>query len=279
MSSWCDGIELKVTGFDKTKEEVEERGFEIPDISYTHCFESYFPQTLFSWDEEEVSVNQGKITTKFMKRHYLLLTALMPNLERILVDGRSAPYETGFSGHYLDDCTQAVTYVIKEIDNDTGEEIYKQEVDTIPNIIHDVYKYEEEHKGEVKYISNKDDLLSLMNENRRVYEFADPVLKEDEELAFMAVERCGDNYKFILDKYKLQRKFQLAAVISNSSLFCSLPKEVLSDFNFLLEACKGNKHCFDYVEDEVLKKQLEEVMPELVEAKQTERNFGGFTFN
>lgn len=278
MSSFCDGIELKVTGFDKTEEEVRARGFELPEISYITCFEQYYPQTLFSWDEEEVSINHGKTTTKFMKTHYLLLTALMPNLERILVDGRCAPYETCFSGHYLDECTQAVTYVIKEIDNDTGEEIYKQEIDTIPNIIHNVDKYEEEHKGEVKYISNKDDLLSLMNENRWVYEFADPVLKEDEELAFMAVERCGDNYKFILDKYKLQRKFQLAAVISNSSLFHSLPKEVLSDFNFLLEACKGNKNCFNYVKDEVLKKQLEEVMPELVEAKRPGRQFGGFTF-
>ena len=47
MSSFCDGIELKVTGFDKTEEEVRARGFELPEISYITCFEQYYPQTCF----------------------------------------------------------------------------------------------------------------------------------------------------------------------------------------------------------------------------------------
>lgn len=278
MASFCDDIKLKVTGFDKTEEEIKKTVFRIPEISYECSYEEYYPQTLFSWDEEKIEMKSSKTTTVFITQHYLLLNALMPNLERILVDGQCAPYETLFTGHYLDGYTPTTSYIIKEIDNETGNVLYENKVDTIPNIVHDVHKYEEEHKGEVKYISNKEELLELMEENKRIYEFADPSLKEDEELAFMLVEKCGDNYSCLLDKFKEQRRFQLAAVISKPSLFHSLPKEVLSDFNFLLEACKGNKFCFNYVKDETLKKKIEEALPELVEAKRPGRQFCGFTF-
>ena len=117
---------------------------------------------------------------------------------------------------------------------------------------------------------------NMEKENKRIYEFADPVLKEDEELAFMAVEKCGDNYKHLLDKYKNQIKFQLTAVISKPMQFHYIPQELLKDFDFLLEACKGNKYCFSYVKDETLKQKLEEALPELVELRP--QKFGKFTF-
>ena len=221
-------------------------------------------------------MKSSKTTTVFITQHYLLLNALMPNLERILVDGQCAPYETLFTGHYLDGYTPTTSYIIKEIDNETGNVLYESRVDTIPNIVHDVQKYEEEHKGEVKRISNKEELLELMEENKRIYGFADPVLKEDEELALWAVKECGDNYQHLLDKFKNQREFQLAAVISKPMQFHYIPQELLKDFNFLLEACKGNKYCFRYVEDESLKQKLEEALPELVEPKP--QNFGKFRF-
>lgn len=276
MSSFCDGIKLKVTAFDKTVEEINESGIRIPEISYECSYEEYYPQQLFSWDEEKIEMKSSKTTTVFITQHYLLLNALMPNLERILVDGQCAPCEDCFTGHYLDGYTPTTSYIIKEIDNETGNVLYEKIVDTIPNIVHDVQKYEKEHQGEVKYISNKEELLELMKENKRIYGFADPSLKEDEELAFMAVEKCGDNYYCLLDKFKEQRRFQLAAVISSPMQFHYIPQELLKDFDFLLEACRGNKYCFSYVGDETLKKKIEEALPELVEPKP--QAFKGFSF-
>lgn len=276
MASYCDGIKLKVTGFDKTEEEIRETGFLVPEISFENCSEVYYPQTMFSWSEETVEMKHSKTTTVFITNYYSLLTALMPNLERILVDGRGAPYEGCFTGHYLHEYTPTTSYIIKEIDNETGNVLYEQIVDTIPDIVHDICEYEEEHAGEVKYISDKEELLLLMETNKMIYEFADPSLKEDEELAFMSVEKCGDNYKHLLDKYKNQRKFQLTAVISSPMQFHYIPQELLKDLDFLIEACRGNKYCFSYVDDETLKKKIEESLPELVEPKP--QAFKGFSF-
>ena len=275
MASYCDGIKLKVTGFDKTEEEIRETGFLVPEISFENCSEVYYPQTMFSWSEETVEMKHSKTTTVFITNYYSLLTALMPNLERILVDGRGAPYEGHFTGHYLHEYTPTTSYIIKEIDNETGNVLYEQIVDTIPNIVHDICEYEEEHAGEVKYISDKEELLLLMETNKMIYEFADQSLKEDEELAFMSVEKCGNNFKYILDKFKEQRRFQLAAFISSPMVIHQLPKETQEDFNFLLEAIKSNEHCIRYIEDQTLRNKIREHFGLPIEGKRT---FGGFSF-
>lgn len=275
MASYCDGIKLKVTGFDKTEEEIRETGFLVPEISFENCSEVYYPQTMFSWSEETVEIKHSKTTTVFITNYYSLLTALMPNLERILVDGRGAPYEGCFTGHYLHEYTPTTSYIIKEIDNETGNVLYEQIVDTIPNIVHDICEYEEEHAGEVKYISDKEELLLLMETNKMIYEFADQSLKEDEELAFMSVEKCGNNFKYILDKFKEQRRFQLAAFISSPMVIHQLPKETQEDFNFLLEAIKSNEHCIRYIGDQTLRNKIREHLGLPIEEKRT---FGGFSF-
>ena len=275
MASYCDGIKLKVTGFDKTEEEIRETGFLVPEISFENCSEVYYPQTMFSWSEETVEMKHSKTTTVFITNYYSLLTALMPNLERILIDGRGAPYEGHFTGHYLHEYTPTTSYIIKEIDNETGNVLYEQIVDTIPNIVHDICEYEEEHAGEVKYISDKEELLLLMETNKMIYEFADQSLKEDEELSFMSVEKCGNNFKYILDKFKDQRRFQLAAFISSPMVIHQLPKETQEDFNFLLEAIKSNEHCIRYIEDQTLRNKIREHFGLPIEGKRT---FGGFSF-
>lgn len=275
MASYCDGIKLKVTSFDKTEEEIRETGFLVPEISFENCSEVYYPQTMFSWSEETVEMKHSKTTTVFITNYYSLLTALMPNLERILVDGRGAPYEGCFTGHYLHEYTPTTSYIIKEIDNETGNVLYEQIVDTIPNIVHDICEYEEEHAGEVKYISDKEELLLLMETNKMIYEFADQSLKEDEELAFMSVEKCGNNFKYILDKFKEQRRFQLTAFISSPMVIHQLPKETQEDFNFLLEAIKSNEHCIHYIGDQTLRNKIREHFGLPIEGKRT---FGGFSF-
>ena len=150
MASYCDGIKLKVTGFDKTEEEIHKTGFVVPEISYERGFEEYYPQWGFTWGEEKVEMKHEKTTTVFITQRYFILEALMPNLEKIWIDGQCAPYEDCFTGHYLDGYDSATSYIIKEIDNETGNVLYEQIVDTIPNIVHDICEYEEEHAGEVK---------------------------------------------------------------------------------------------------------------------------------
>ena len=267
MSSFGDSMKLKVTGFDKSEEEIKKTQFKIPEISYECSYEEYYPQTLFSWDEATIEMKNDKTTTVFITQNYFLLNALMPNLERILVDGQCAPYETLFTGHYLNGYTPTTSYIIKEVDNQTGNVLYEKRVDTIPNIVHDVHKYEEEHINEVKYITSKEELSGLMKENERIYEFASLLLKEDEDLAYKAVKSKGYNYKYLLDKFKAQRKFQLAAFISEPFQIHSFPKEVLNDLEFFIEACKENKNCINYVKDETLKKKIEEVLSELEKSK------------
>lgn len=48
MSSWGDILELKVTDFDKTEQEIEKLGFNKPEISYKCSYEDYYPQVLLT---------------------------------------------------------------------------------------------------------------------------------------------------------------------------------------------------------------------------------------
>ena len=278
MASYGDDIELKVTAFDKTEEEIKELGFIKPEISYKCSFEEYNPQTLFSWSDSEYAVKNQKTTIKFTICSYFVMTAIMENLEKILVDGRYAPYEDCFKGHYLEDYFGTKSYVIEEIDNETGKVLYKKEIDTTPNIVHDVNKYEEEHSDEFKPIKDKNTLLELIELNPEFYDFADESLKEDEDLAFEAVQMCGSNYEHILDKYKQKRDFQLMAVVGCPRMFHYLPKERLEDYDFLLDACKYEEFCLRYIENEELKNKIEkELEPD--KKKQTgTRRFGDYFF-
>ena len=258
MGSWGDVLELKVTGFDKTEEEIKKTVFRIPEISYKDSFEEYYPQVLCGWDDETIEIKRSETTTKFTICSYFATTAIMKNLEEILVDGRCAPYESNLKGHYLDDnYCETKSYVIEEIDNKTGKVLYKKEIDTTPNIVHDVHKYEEEHSDEFKPVTDKNKLLELIDLEPKFYDFADESLKEDEELAYKAVEMCGSNYEHILDKYKQRRDFQLVAVVGCPRMFHYLPKERLEDYDFLLEVCEKENCCLRYIENKELKNKIE----------------------
>ena len=278
MASFCDGIKLKVTGFDKTEEEINEQGFSRPDIVYKKNFEEYYPKTAFSWVDEDLELKHDETTTKITISMYSVVTAIMGNLEKILVDGRWAPYEERFKGHYLEDCFGTKSYAIEEIDNETGKVLYKKEIDTTPNIVHDVHKYEEEHSDEFKPVADKNTLLELIELNPRFYDFADESLKEDEELAYKAVEMYGSNYKHILDKYKQRRDIQLMAVIKCPSMLYCLPKERLEDYDFLLEACKCEKNCLYYIDNIDLKNKIEKELEPDKEKQTGTRRFGDYFF-
>lgn len=256
MSSWGDCVELKVTGFDKSGEESR---IKLPNLSYKEAFEEYYPQLDFTWSEWSVKNEERNTTTIFCKCHYTGIPTLMNNLERILVDGRNAPYEDCFHGHYLkENRTSVISYEIKEIDNATGKVLFHQVIDTIPNLVHDVNSWEKENLKEAKIITDKKQMIELLELNPRFYELASETLKEDEELAFMATEGNAWNYEKLNERFKNSKRFQLAAVTKNSSLLHSLPKEVQDDYSFLLDACKKNPYILQYqIRDKALKDRIE----------------------
>ena len=73
----------------------------------------------------------------------------------------------------------------------------------------------------------------------------------------------GANYKFILDKYKQVKEFQLAAITKQSSIFLFLPKENLNDYDFLLEICKCNQYCIQYIRDQEMKNKIKAELEKL----------------
>ena len=75
MSSFGDSMKLKVTGFDKSEEEIKQTQFKIPEISYECSYEEYYPQTLFSWNEATIEMKNDKTTTVFITQNYFLLNA------------------------------------------------------------------------------------------------------------------------------------------------------------------------------------------------------------
>ena len=80
MSSWGELLELKVTDFDKTEQEIERLGFKKPEISYKCSFEEYYPQVLFSWDKSELQLKHNETTTKITICWYCVMTAIIENL-------------------------------------------------------------------------------------------------------------------------------------------------------------------------------------------------------
>ena len=262
MSSIGGGWKLKPKGFeiidDISEEDAREFfGLEYPELSYSYDFESYYPQTSFSWSSESVTLSSGETSTRFTVHSYVVLTAVMENLERIHVDGRNAPYEGSFRGHYLEEGSfDAVTYVIEEIDYDTGEVLSKREIDTHPDIVHDVDAWEKEHLAEKTLVNDKSRMEELLEASPRFYDLCTPSLKEDEQLALKAVKGSGYNYEHLIDRFKERRDFRLLAAETASLRI--LPEEVMGDHDFLLEACKKNRDRLYDIDDKGMRKRIEE---------------------
>ena len=254
MSSYGDSIKLKVKEFEKTDRDTE---FILPEIYYNLAFEEYYPQVDFSWQDEGVEIKNCQTTIIFQMHRYEAIPALMENLEEILVDGRHAPYEGCFKGHYLlSKAFPVCSFFTKLIDNETGNVLYEKEIDEVPNIVHDVHKYEQEHLKDIQLISNKEKVIELIGVHPAFYSLADSSLKEDEELALFAVKEDGENYAYLLDKYQRRKDFQLTAFVSNPASFHMLPKETQEDYGFLLEACSKSWRCLFMVNNRTYRRRI-----------------------
>ena len=131
----------------------------------------------------------------------------------------------------------------------------------MPNVVHDVAAWEKYNLKQPAIVTEKKQMIELMEIKPRVYELADPSLKEDEELAKKAIEGSEFNYEVLAERFKARRDFQLAAVAYYPFMLRVLPKEVLKDYAFLLEACKRNKSILseDIIDDDIknrIKKEL-----------------------
>ena len=152
MSSYVDGIEVKVTAFDKSKEEL--KGWNIPEITVERMFEEYYPQVCFSYNVNTIKEECEDIIRTHKKRTYSAMKTQIAKDTYIYVDGMKAPYETGAKqdGYYINYCINdedgmldVSSYSIKEEDKNTGEVLFETEVDNKPNIVHDLYAYLDEY--------------------------------------------------------------------------------------------------------------------------------------
>lgn len=204
MSSYVDGIEVKVTAFDKSKEEL--KGWNIPEITVERMFEEYYPQVCFSYNVNTIKEECEDIIRTHKKRTYSAMKTQIAKDTYVYVDGMKAPYETGAKqdGYYINYCINdedgmldVSSYSIKEEDKNTGEVLFETEVDNKPNIVHDLYAYLDEyyakHGKPTNIIDDETKTLIKGDENTII-----PNDGSVEIIGRSAFEECGELTSIII---------------------------------------------------------------------------------
>ena len=226
----------------------------FPEISIESGGEEYYPQIDFSYGFNSIIVKNRNTTTTYDYCGYTIIKALMPNLKEIWIDGRNAPYESCFEGHYLDGSEnrkECHSFKITEIDNKTNEVLFEKEIDFLPDVVHDVHKYERRHKKETKTIYDKNEMIKLLNINGLFYKQASNELKCDKEIVDLAVSNNGEVYCFLPSKYQEMRDVKIKTLISSPHMVHFMEKELRNDLKFAIEVIKENIYFYDYLTDEL----------------------------
>ena len=118
MSSICYGgkLRMKVDEYHNEAADFEEYPRDIPKVYIDARREDYYPQILFSWDNDSVSVVRDTSIVEYSKSSHFELQAEDENGNIIWVDGRTAPYEGCWGGKYLGEYRCAQTYSVVEYD-------------------------------------------------------------------------------------------------------------------------------------------------------------------
>lgn len=128
MSSVCYGGKIRMQVVEEDEKlinddyfDLDKYPFAVPQVYLEGCGETYFPQTLFSWDGDSVVVVRNSRIMVYTRSTYVELLAEDENGDIIGVDGRTAPYEDCWGGKYLDEQRGASEYTITEYDYKTLE--------------------------------------------------------------------------------------------------------------------------------------------------------------
>lgn len=128
MSSVCYGGKIRMQVVEEDEKlinddyfDLDKYPFAVPQIYLEGHGEEYFPQMLFSWDDDSVVAVRKSRIVEYTRSTYFELLAEDENGNIIWVDGRTAPYEGCWGGKYLKEHRGASAYTIKEYDLETME--------------------------------------------------------------------------------------------------------------------------------------------------------------
>lgn len=128
MSSFCYGGKIRMQVVEEDEKlvnddyaDLAEYPFAVPQVYLEGHGEQYFPQLLFSWEDDSVVAVRDRRIVEYTKSHYTELLAEDEKGNIIWVDGRTAPYEGCWGGKYLNEHRNACAYTIQKYDFDTLE--------------------------------------------------------------------------------------------------------------------------------------------------------------
>jgi len=148
MSSFCFVGQIRLN---PAKEDIEkykqENGFslEVPAIYYEEEGEDYITQYDFSWSSKSIVIKEKDFVTKYSQNEYTELLAEDADGNIIWIDGRSAPYDGCWDGHYLKERRSAEGYttVVYDLANKTKQviEYSVKQTQSIPMTEYEINKY------------------------------------------------------------------------------------------------------------------------------------------
>ena len=94
----------------------EEYPFKKPTVYLHGAVETYYPQTVFSWDKDSVVVAREHRVVEYTRSSFTELLAKDEKGDIVWMDGRCAPYSNCWNGEYLDEKRHGEEFTIKTYD-------------------------------------------------------------------------------------------------------------------------------------------------------------------
>jgi len=253
MGSFCTGGEIRFMPVEEDLEKDKYEGeypFEVPTVTLEGTEELYSPQYGFSWSSEAVELKKENCVIQYMQYSYSELLAEDAEGNIIWLDGRSAPYEDCWDGHYLNKTRSATSYktVIFDLKNRTKQEIEYSAAEAEPTAMseYEVVKYVDIVDTDGPEYRNK--LIRSIGENKINYENLSEDLKNDIGFNMELVSNCYFN-NFIAkmnDSVKDDAAFIKLALMNRSSNLKYLSEKTRDDYDIVLGAVSKNGYALEY---------------------------------
>lgn len=132
MGSTIFGGKILLEPVEKQKEEddygYDSYPFKKPTVYLEGVVEEYYPQTMFSWDDDSVVFVRENRVIKYTKSSFTELLAKDEKGDIVWMDGRNAPYSDCWDGEYLDGERLGEEFTIQTYDLNTMKKQYYKAV-------------------------------------------------------------------------------------------------------------------------------------------------------
>jgi len=255
MSSFCMYGKIHLI---PNKEDVERDAMEggypfiVPSVHLEGVCEDYYPQISFSWSDKSVVVKREKTVIKYTEHDYCELYAEDKDGNKIWVDGRNAPCEGCWDGHYLGDTRPGHSFSTTVYNLDTLTKRvteYKLTEKEEPMTEYEIGEYADPSNPVID--DNEDNLISaIKNDNEKYLELPDN-LKNDIEFNKKLIDRSfGFGFlKFVPDSVKGNKDYILFALSKsgdNLSFFSDMAKD---DYDIVFTAVSGCGSSLEYASE------------------------------